>query len=456
MTSVAPRISLPPPRPAPDEPSAPRPAPPLRRLWAAIVRRPSWLVAATVVSVAVPAGRPGGGISVTAADVASAVMVLFVTFVAVSRRRALPARALPAFAPLVVALGVTTLASQDVEASLPGFVRTAQIFVLVPLAVVLAVQDRRDVGIIGGAVLATALGEGVFGLWQALTLNGASYGGRDVRAVGTFGSLDIMALATLSSFGIVLAVAFTTVVRGRFRLVLLLAVVVQLAALGAALSRGSFLALVIAVTVMLALYDRLVLLRVAVCVAALAIIVMGGFGLGSETVGARLTSIADSVGTPDQSVSDRYSLWGTATAIWREHPVTGVGVKNFSQYRDTYAPLQLSSGSETADARNGYVRQPLLSPHNQYLLILSEQGLLGLAAFVTLLLALVRGLWRHRSRDDAAWPLAVGFLCWLLVNFLYADMGGPTSVLTSILLGLAATRALSPPGRGPTAPGAPR
>jgi O-antigen ligase len=116
-------------------------------------------------------------------------------------------------------------------------------------------------------------------------------------------------------------------------------------------------------------------------------------------------------------------------------------VKNFPAYRDTYATIELSSGSETADPVNGYVRQPLLSPHNEYLLFLSEQGVVGFAGFGALLALLLAGLWTRRRARDPFWLASVGLLAFLLVNFLYADLGGPTCALTAIVIGAIAARA---------------
>ncbi|WP_019631721.1 O-antigen ligase family protein [Actinomadura atramentaria] len=424
----------------------------VRRARAALRRRvgaarPSWLVAATVLAVAVPPGPqdPDGGVNPTVADGVSAVLVLVVLAFAVARRWTLPARALPAFAPLLVALGATTVASRDVAASLPGFVRNAQIFVLVPLAVVLALRERRDTAVVGGAVLAVAVVESAYGLWQSATGHGASYDGAPVRAVGTFGSLDVMALSTVASFGVLAALAFALAGSRRARFALVPAFAVLAAALGAALSRGSWIALAVAVAAVLLVVNRRLLVVAVACGAALGVVVVGGFGIGADTVAQRVRSIASTADTPDQSVSDRYALWRTAEDIWGAHPVAGVGVKNFPAFRDAHAPLELSSGGETADAVNGYHRQPLLSPHNEYLLLLSEQGLLGFGGLAVLAGTLAHGLWQRRPDGgaDAAWTLAAGFLCWLLVDFLYSDQGGPTCVLVAVLLGVVAHRALA-------------
>lgn len=140
----------------------------------------------------------------------------------------------------------------------------------------------------------------------------------------------------------------------------------------------------------------------ALAAAAAGVVLVGGFGIGSAMVQERLLSITQVADAPDRSVTDRYTMWAAAVDIWRDAPVTGVGLKGFPQYRDGHASLALSSGSETAGAGMGYQRQPLLSPHNMYLLILSEQGLLRL-------LALAGGGWPSRcARRDGCSPCAAG------------------------------------------------
>ncbi|NEA01072.1 O-antigen ligase family protein, partial [Streptomyces sp. SID10116] len=118
--------------------------------------------------------------------------------------------------------------------------------------------------------------------------------------------------------------------------------------------------------------------RVLLVAGAAAVVLVAGLGVGSAMLQDRLSSITQVTDTPDQSVTDRYTMWAASADMWRAHPVTGVGLKGFPDHRDSHASLALSSGSDTAGAGSGFVRQPLLSPHNMYLLVLSEQGLLGL------------------------------------------------------------------------------
>ncbi|WP_168221133.1 O-antigen ligase [Actinomadura sp. WMMA1423] len=402
------------------------------------------LIAVTVACVGIPPrAQPfGSGAQVTLGDVAGAVLVLVAAGMLVTGRARLPGRALLAVGPLVATLGISTVHSTDIVTSLTGFVRDLQVFVLVPLAVVVLVRDRRDLGAVCWSVLGLGLAEAAYGIWQAVTGNGASMGGENIRAVGTFGAVEVMAMSIVVGFAFLVLTAFAlTAPRHGFAAVpcALAGIAVLGAALAFALSRGTWIALGAAAVLILVLFDRWTAVKVLTCCGALMLVLLGIGGGGSQAVVERAKSAVVSVSDPDQSVGDRYNLWAAALQIWEDHPVAGVGVKNFPAYRDTYATIELSSGSETADPVNGYVRQPLLSPHNEYLLFLSEQGVVGLAGFAALLAVIVAGLRARRDARDPFWLASVGLMAFLLVNFLYADLGGPTCVLVGIILGLTAT-----------------
>ncbi|MEV6972662.1 O-antigen ligase family protein [Kitasatospora sp. NPDC093806] len=424
----------------------PRPASLLRRAGAALDRRPSLLAAATVLLVCVPTGEKdvAAAVHITAADLASLALVAL-TAVHLLRGRAPAIGRADAvrFGAVVTAAAVATVGSIDPATSLTGFVRLTQVFVLVPAAVLCALRDRTDQRLVLGSFVAAALIQGVVGVHQFLTGTGASYAGRPIRAVGTFGALDIMAMSTVVSFGLLAALALALGERGtggdpRLRRAMFAAAAFLALPLAVSFSRGSWIATAAAATVLLLRADARLAVRSAVLGLAAVVVLVGGFGLGGSGVTDRLTSIGSVSAAPDQSVSDRYDLWATAGRIWQDHPVSGAGPKAFQQLRDSHAPLRLSSGSDTADATHGFQREPLLSPHNMYFLVLSEQGLIGLIAYGLLFLGLLLGTLRHAAGPGLA---ALALLVWVLIDFLYADIGGTTTVLTSIVLGLAARAA---------------
>ncbi|MER5354359.1 O-antigen ligase family protein [Kitasatospora sp. NPDC002551] len=417
----------------------PRPAELLRRAGRVVHERPSLPAAATVLLVCVPTGEKdvAAAVHVTAADLASLALVALTAVNLLRGRTPAIGRAdAVRFGAIVLAAAVATLGSIDPATSLTGFVRLTQVFVLVPAAVLCSLRDRTDQRLVLGSFVTAALIQGVVGAHQFLTGTGASYTGRPIRAVGTFGALDIMAMSTVVSYGLLAALALGLGERdARWRRALFVTAAFLAFPLAVSFSRGSWIATAAAAAVLLLRADARLAVRGAVLGTAAAVVLVGGFGLGGSGVTARLSSIGSVSEAPDQSVSDRYDLWATAGRIWQDHPVSGAGPKAFQQLRDSHAPLRLSSGSDAADATIGFQREPLLSPHNMYLLVLSEQGLLGIAAYGLLFLGLLLGCLRTARGPGLA---ALALLTWVLVDFLYADIGGTTTVLTSVVLGLAA------------------
>ncbi|MFI6287047.1 O-antigen ligase family protein [Streptomyces sp. NPDC051018] len=415
----------------------------------------------TVLLLAAPlpeGSRAGGGLG--PADLASGVLVLFCA-VRVLRTRAAaltPAAAVVLALP-AAAVAIATVTAADPLAALPGFVRYLQVFVLVPAAVVLLVRDARDFRIVAGALVVLALVQGGTGIHQYVTGSGASYMGEDVRAVGTFGPSDVMGMATVVAYGLLAAAAFALRAPAgasrRTRVAAAGTAAFLVVPLALSFSRGAWIATGAAALVMLLLAGVRRAVKVLAALTAVTVVLVGGFGVGSEMISQRLGSITQVTAAPDRSVTDRYTMWAAAASMWREEPVTGVGLKGFPAHRDAHASIGLSSGSDTAGAGQTFRKQPLLSPHNMYLLILSEQGLIGLTAFAgswaALLTGGVRRLLRRTGPADCG-LMAVGLLLWQTVDFLYADIGGPSTVLTGIVLGLAARWALAPedgPGERP-------
>ncbi|MGW2297160.1 O-antigen ligase family protein [Streptomyces violaceorubidus] len=416
------------------------------------VRRlpPVLAVVAVVALLALPFAPDDGG-GAHPADAVSALAVLYCALRLVrDRRRPLSRTAAVVLGLPVLALAVAAVGAVSPGAGLAGLGRYLQVFVLVPAAVLLLVRDRADVRLLSWSLVGLALWQGAVGVHQYATGTGASYQGERIRAVGTFGPQDVMGMATVVSLGLVCAVGLAlgrTPVR--HRLLAAGCALALLLPLALSFSRGAWIATAVTCAVQLLLAGVRGAVTVGAAVVAAAVVLVGGFGIGTAMLQERVGSITRVADAPDQSVTDRYTMWAAASGMWRERPLTGVGLKGFPEHRDAHASLALSSGSETDGAGAGYRRQPLLSPHNMYLLVLAEQGLIGLLALAGSWLALlVLGLRRLRAvrREGSAVPdcafVACGLLVWQLTDFAYADIGGPSTVLTAVCFGLAAWWAL--------------
>ena len=400
-------------------------------------------VLAVIALLLVPGGggaQGGTGGTGTIADAASGLLVL-ICLVRVLRGGARPLTRAAAVVLGLPVLGIclAAITSNDPAASLPGVARYVQIFVLVPAAVLLMIRDRRDFAVVAWGLVGLGLLQGAMGVLQYLTGTGASYMGEDIRAVGTFGPTDVMGMATVVSYGLVIVTGIALGSGpGRTRTAALVCAGLLFLPLVLSFSRGAWIATVLACGIQLLLSGPRRAAVVALAAGALGVVLVGGLGIGSAMVKERVASITQVAAAPDQSVTDRYTMWAAAGRMWSTEPVTGVGLKGFPAYRDSNASLALSSGSDTAGAGAAFQRQPLLSPHNMYLLVLSEQGLLGLFALAGSWVALLVGALRRRRLGADCALVATGLLSWQLIDFFYADIGGPSTVLMSVVFGLAA------------------
>jgi O-antigen ligase len=422
---------------------------------AGAVRRPSVVIAAAVLLVCLPAPLqdPLGVGFVTVPDIVACLGVAAVALKLFSGNGIEDRRGFVPFAALVFSITLATILGTDVLASLRGFVRYAELFVLVPLAAAMSVRDRLDLFLVAGAVVTTTVVEGLVGVYQYFTATGASYAGSYTRAVGTFGAEQIQALGALVGYGMMVTLALALATSGRTRLALLGTTAFLLAPLYFSLSRGAWIATAASVFLMLVLFSwRLVIAIAATALFAVAVLFVVQ-DPAKPILDERVTSIFSTTEEPDRSVRDRYALWSAAIDIWATKPVTGVGLKDFPNYRDSHAPIDLSAGSDVSNGASDFQREPLLSPHNQYLLVLAEQGLIGITAFGGLLLGI---FWTGVRRRKDAGPstvetrfldlVAPTVLLWTMIDFAYGDIGaGPTGMVLAILLGVAARRSLIVP-----------
>lgn len=411
--------------------------------------QPVLAVVAVVATLALPldpdrAGGPG------AADLVSGCAALYCVVLLLRTRRSPLSRTAAVVLGLPVAgLALAAMNAASPEAGITGLVRYVQVFVLLPAAVLLLIRDRNDFRLVAWSLVALGMWQGAVGVHQYVSRTGASYQGETIRAVGTFGPQDVMGMATAVSLGVVCALGLA-LGSARHRAVAVACALTLLLPLALSFSRGAWIATLVTCSVQLMLAGVRRALRTGVVLAAVCITLVGGLGVGTAVLEERIGSITRVTATPDQSVVDRYAMWEAATAIWREHPLAGTGLKSFPEHRDGHAPPNLSSGSDVEGAGTTYRKQPLLSPHNMYLLVLSEQGLIGLLAcagswFGLSVLGMRRLLRAHSAPGgvpDCA-LVACGLLVWQLTEFVYSDIGGPSTVLTGVCFGLAAWWALA-------------
>jgi O-antigen ligase len=146
------------------------------------------------------------------------------------------------------------------------------------------------------------------------------------------------------------------------------------------------------------------------------------------------TNTIDEGGRPTSSLVTRVLVWHTAYQAFQAHPILGVGVYGFPMVSDQYYTIpKLLYVSYVKD----------LTPHQTYVAVLTETGIVGLLGFGVLLVALIgvviRLLSRFENKARDRLRLAVVWSsCYCLVSMWTTDawLYGRGIVLLSILIGL--------------------
>lgn len=142
------------------------------------------------------------------------------------------------------------------------------------------------------------------------------------------------------------------------------------------------------------------------------------FGLGAAAAVAVLLFAPESFWQRNETIQDyemdasaqgRLRSWEAGWRALGESPLLGVGADNYLAAWNRYMPRNIREHSYTA--------------HNTWMQVTVELGLLGLAAFVAMLLATARGLWKMRD-DVELGREARGMLASLLAILVCGSTGG--------------------------------
>jgi O-antigen ligase len=195
-------------------------------------------------------------------------------------------------------------------------------------------------------------------------------------------------------------------------------------------ARGAIAAVVIGSLLWLAFQ------RPRIAVVAALVVAVGAFAFAPAALRQRFNPQGVSGDVPL-----RADIWSSALDIYSDHPVLGVGVDNFSV---AYADLPATS-SRASQRRLLHQDQLLTPPHaqNQYLNIMAEEGLVGLASLVLLGFAAVAVISRGaRVRDPVGRTICLGIGAGVMTlavhSFLEAELLGEVALPLFALVAVAA------------------
>lgn len=190
------------------------------------------------------------------------------------------------------------------------------------------------------------------------------------------------------------AIVLNTTLRSRTRIIIACGVAVQFVALLLTMTRGAWVAVVAG----LAVACLLVRNRLVAVLSAILLVALVAFTIVYSSDQNRTISLGELLSShADRNVSTRLVLWDIAWDMFREHPITGVGMGDYESEADSM--LEGRSVRTTVDS------------HNVFLQILATRGLIGFIPFVIFWVVLLRELsraMRRYPRGSIEWTYAVG------------------------------------------------
>ena len=102
----------------------------------------------------------------------------------------------------------------------------------------------------------------------------------------------------------------------------------------------------------------------------------------------------------DRSAMSRFEMWSTAISMFKDHPIFGVGLSNYTFLFSNY-------GSAGVLGYNPYT-------HNLYLKILAESGIVGELLFLILCFTLLKLCIKYAQIDRKAIMILFGVLAFLI------------------------------------------
>ena len=379
-------------------------------LMIAVVRVPEILLVLFVFSLGVPIQLNLGGLPVNATDGVLILWLVATPFILL--RRGSMAWQMPfgvkAIIPFAAAVLLSLILASDPPGQYKQFMRVAEWFIILPLALSIFPPDGRTLRFVGFLLLVAPCVFAIDGIVEMLN-NGNSISRMlgipvptpedtsretihhtyDVsgRAGSTFGGAQGLAFF----LAIFLSISMAHLVRAPSRALRVTAAcsaVICVGGLVAAQSRGGYIGAGAAAFAIAALEFQ-ALRRLAVLGGGM--ILAAGVLVLATWPGWDGTVVELVPGSRVEGVVDRLAIWQTALSVWRDHPWFGVGLSNFRDHALNYKiDLLVPLGYESFHA------------HSTYIEILVDTGLVGLVSYACFLVVTFVGLlrsWRMARHD---------------------------------------------------------
>jgi putative inorganic carbon (HCO3(-)) transporter len=260
--------------------------------------------------------------------------------------------------------------------------------VLMSLVLAGAVRGLRDIERLAAVYLAAAV------TYACVVVARFDLGGGPDWRLGRLYYYDANDLATFLVTAMPLAAYFLlTGRRAVDRILAVGALAILTVAFARTGSRGGFIALVAVVIFFVTRYSAISLGRRVSAAVLIAVILLG---TASDRYWQQMAIIASDDDYNRTEETGRLQIWSRGVGYMMRHPLLGVGPNNFQTAEGTLSPL--------AERQQFGVGVRWNAPHNTYIEVGAETGLVGLLLFVAMIASTFAALRRSRLRDPGADP----------------------------------------------------
>ncbi|PLX28102.1 hypothetical protein C0583_02620 [Candidatus Parcubacteria bacterium] len=282
----------------------------------------------------------------------------------------------PLSLPWLIFLGAaffSSFISLSLKISISEFLRLLSIFALFFIAYN-TINKHNYAQFIKTVILSALIPSG-FAVYQFITKTGITlpFEGIYNRIYGTFAHPNLFAYYLVLAIGLSVFILLSNKRKEMNNYFFAIPLVFFLVMLTLTYTRGAWLAIVLMFSIIGVLRFRSLLIAFLVFIIAFYIFV--------PVVQNRVNDLFNS--SPDSSISWRKTLWKDALGYYQEKPITGFGT-GLAQ------TLILSKRGEEMGSPD---------PHNDYLKIALENGILGLASYLLLIISLLITLLEHFKKN---------------------------------------------------------
>ena len=318
---------------------------------------------------------------------------------------------------LNIIMYLSTIVAEDKRIAIIGSIRFSMyIFIYYSISYKLEIKNKLNV--IMTAFLGVASLSGIIGIIQLVNLKISNIQFNEEHRVASFleNPNNLGAYSILSLF-IILLLLFNEKKKNK-KIILFLSMFLIAINIILSQSRNALLALFLGALLLAIIYDKRILLLSILLPLVMFIIPQSR---------NRILDILN----PEQN-SSRFKIWKTAELIIKDNPLFGVGYDNFALEYPTYIyhnPDLLIHGSYKAQ-----------HPHNIFLKIQSELGIIGTIFFIIFIILTIFTLYNYirSTRDDKTISLLIGitisFITFQFMNLIDCYYSSLKVIITMIVI----------------------